>query len=117
MDPDQPTSEEAPLFTMQLNVMLHGLIGNITGPQCLDCVTKNPIIIIFLISYEVSWQTVWVQISQLLRKLADLDPTVYHAAYVMMHDLVDIMTVSCFHMLKIASDGNFFLLLEKTTSI
>ena len=59
----------------------------------------------------------WIQISQLLKKPADQDPTVYHAAYVMLHDLVDIMMVTCFHMLKIASDGNFYLLLEKTTGI
>ena len=48
--------------------------------------------------------------------LANQDPTVYYAAYVMLHDLVD-MIVTCFHMLKIASDGNFYLLLKKTTSI
>ena len=34
----------------------------------------------------------------------------------MLHGLVD-MIVTCFHMLKISSDGNFYLLLEKTTSI
>ena len=50
-------------------------------------------------------------------KLADQHPTVYYAAYVMLHDLVDIMILTCFHMLKIASDNNFCLLLEKTTSI
>ena len=27
----------------------------------------------------------WIQISQLLKKLADQDPTVYHTAYVMFH--------------------------------
>ena len=58
----------------------------------------------------------WIQISQLLQKLADQDPTVYHAAYAMLHSLVD-MIVICFHMLKIASDGDFYVLLEKTTSI
>ena len=60
---------------------------------------------------------VGIQISQLLQKLADQDPTVYLAAYVMLHDLVDIMIMMCFHMLKIASDGSIYLLLEKTTSI
>ena len=53
----------------------------------------------------------WILISQLLRKLADQDPPVYQAAYVMLHGLVDMMT--CFHMLKIASGGNIYLLLEK----
>ena len=53
-----------------------------------------------------------IQISQLLKKLADQHPTVYHAAYVMLHDLVDIIILTCFHMLKIASDDNFYLLLE-----
>ena len=59
----------------------------------------------------------WIQISQLLRKLVDQDPTVYYApyvmatvyyaAYVMAHGLVD-MIVTCFHLLKIARDSNFF---------
>ena len=73
--------------------------------------TKNPIIIIFLVLYEVSWQTVWILISQLPQKLADQDPTVYHVAYIMLHGLVDMIVT--FHMLKVASDGNFYLLLEK----
>ena len=63
------------------------------------CAKKSPIIIIFLVSYEISWQTVWILNSQLLKKLADKYPTVYHAAYVMLHSLVD-MIVSCFHLLK-----------------
>ena len=37
------------------------------------------------------------------------NPNVYHAAYDMLHGLVD-MIVTCFHMLKIASDGDFNLL-------
>ena len=41
-------------------------------------------------------------------------PTVYHAAYVMLHGLVDVV-VTCFYVLKIASDSDFYLLLEKTT--
>ena len=57
----------------------------------------------------------WIQISQLM-KLADHDSTVYHVAYVILHGLVD-MIMTCFHMLKIASDDNFYLFLEKTTSI
>ena len=59
----------------------------------------------------------WDPVSQLLEKLADQHPTVNHAAYVMLHDLVDIMILTCFHKLKIASDDHFYLLLEKTTSI
>ena len=46
-----------------------------------------------------------IQISQLLKKLADQDPTVYHAAYVILHGLK-----ICFYILKIASDGDFYLL-------
>ena len=49
----------------------------------------------------------WIQISQLLKKLVDQDPTVYYAAYVMAHGLVD-MIVTCFHMLEIARDSNFY---------
>ena len=53
----------------------------------------------------------WIQISQLLKKLTDQDPTVYHAAYVILHGLVDMI---CFHILKIhvhvASDDDFYLL-------
>ena len=56
-----------------------------------------------------------IQISQ--KKLADQHPTVYYAAYVMLHDLVDIMIMTAFPMLKIASDNNFYSFLEKTTSI
>ena len=63
---------------------------------------KNPIINIYLVSYGFSWQTVWIQIS--------------YAANVMLHGLVD-MIVACYHMLKIARDENFYLLLEKTTGI
>ena len=59
--------------------------------------------------HEVSWQTVWIQISQLLQKLADQDPTVCHAAYIILHGLVDMIMI-CFHILKIASDGDFYLL-------
>ena len=59
------------------------------------------IIIIFLVSYGVSWQTVWIKISQLRKKQADQDPTVCHAAFGMLDGLVD-MIVNCFHMLKIA---------------
>ena len=58
----------------------------------------------------------WIQISQLLKKLADQDPTVYHAAYVILHSLVDMIMI-CFHILKIASDGDFYLLFGETTSI
>ena len=54
----------------------------------------------------------WIQI----RKLADQGPTVYYVAYIILHGLVD-MIMTCFDMLKIASDDNFYLLLEKTTSI
>ena len=43
----------------------------------------------------------WIQISQ----LADQDPTVYHAAYVVLHGLV-YMIMICFHILKIVSDGD-----------
>ena len=53
----------------------------------------------------------WIQISQLLRRLADQDPTIYHVAYFILHDLVD-MIMTCLHMLKIASDDNIYLLLE-----
>ena len=49
-------------------------------------------------------------------KLFGWDPAVCHAAYVILHGLCD-MIVSCFHMLKKASDGNFYLLLERNTSI
>ena len=35
------------------------------------------------------------------------DSTVYYAAYVMAHGLVD-MILTCFHLLKIASDSNFY---------
>ena len=45
------------------------------------------------------------------KKLADQDPTVYHAAYVILHGLVD--TIMCFHILIIASGGDFYLLFGK----
>ena len=54
---------------------------------------------------EVFWQTVGIQISQLLKKLADQDPRCLPCSY----GLVD-MVVICFHMLKIPSDDNFYLL-------
>ena len=57
----------------------------------------------------VSMQTVWIQISQLLQKLADLDLHVCHTACAMLHDFVDVR-VTCIHLLKISNDGNFFLL-------
>ena len=76
------------------------------------CDRKTPIIIIFLVFIPGFLASSGILISQLLRKLADQDPTVYYAAYVMLPGLVD-MIVTCFHMLKIASDGNFYLLLEK----
>ena len=58
---------------------------------------KKPIIIFFLVSYEVSWQTMWIQISQLLKELADQALTVYRAAYVLLHGFLD-MIVTFFHM-------------------
>ena len=79
------------------------------------CDKKKPIIISgFIRGFLVNSG---IKISQLLKKLVDQLPTVYLAAYVMLHDLVDIMILTCFYMLKIASDDNFYLLLEKTTSI
>ena len=52
----------------------------------------------------------WIKISQLLKKQADQDPTVCHAAFGMLDGLVD-MIVTCFHMLKIArlSDDNYLI--------
>ena len=50
----------------------------------------------------------WIQISQLLKKLADQNPTVYHAAYFILHSLVDTIMI-----LIIASDGYFYLLSAK----
>ena len=63
------------------------------------CDKKLPIFIIFLVSCEVSWQTVWIRMDQLLKKLADQYPTVYHAAYVMLYGLID-MIVTCFSLAK-----------------
>ena len=57
----------------------------------------------------------WIQISQLLSMLADQDPTVYHVAYVILQGFVN-MILTWATMLKIASDDNFYLLSEKTTS-
>ena len=51
----------------------------------------------------------WIQISQLLQKLADLDLHVCQVACAMSHDLFD-TRVTCIHLLKISNDGNFFLL-------
>ena len=45
--------------------------------------------------------------ANILRKLADQDPTVYHVAFVMLPGLVDKIATG-FHMLKIASDGDFY---------
>ena len=42
--------------------------------------------------------------------------TVCHTTYAVLHSLVD-MKMTCFHLLKVASDGNFYYFLEKTTSI
>ena len=50
----------------------------------------------------------WILINQLLKKLADQDCTVYHAAYILLLGLVD-MIIICFHILKKASDGYFYL--------
>ena len=47
----------------------------------------------------------WIQISQ----LAGQDLTVYHAVYVILHGLVDMIMI-CFHILNIASDGDLYLL-------
>ena len=40
----------------------------------------------------------------------DPDQPASEGAYVMLNGLVD-MRVTCFHMLKIVSDGNFYLIL------
>ena len=74
------------------------------------CDEKSNLILSSFWFHEVSWQTVWIQISQLFQKLADQDPTVYHAAYVILYSLVDMIMI-CFHILKIATcDGYFYLL-------
>ena len=58
---------------------------------------------------QASLQIVWIQISQFLLKLADQDLHCFLKMYAVLHNLVD-MRATCFHMLKIASDGNFYLL-------
>ena len=47
---------------------------------------------------------VWIQISRLKKKLVDQDPTIYHAASVMLHgfDLIYMIVTKCFHILNVA---------------
>ena len=63
---------------------------SISGIKCVDCVTKKPLLLSsFLVSYEVSWQTNSQDPDQPhSEELTDQDPTIYHAAYVMLQGLV-----------------------------
>ena len=63
---------------------------------------KNPIIIIFLVFIQG-----FLANSVDPDQPCNQDPTVYHAAYVMLHGMV-----TCFHMLKIA---NMFFGITKST--
>ena len=66
----------------------------------------------FWTNISVSLQTVRIEISQLLQKLADQDLRClpYNLqTYAVLYSLVD-MKMTCFYLLKVASDSNFYLL-------
>ena len=46
----------------------------------------------------------WIQISKLKKKVVDQDPTICHAASVMLHgfDLIYMIVTKCFHILNVA---------------
>ena len=69
----------------------------VSGIRCID---KKKLISLNQYIYNLSsLLTVWLQISQLLQKVADQDLHFCHAFYVLLYSLVD-NRVTCFHLQK-----------------